>query len=324
MSGVVKVYEQGGPEVLKYEQRDIGKPDSDEVLIRQTAIGINYLDTYFRKGDFSPSQLPFVNGFEAAGVIEEVGRSVTDFKKGDRIAYQLAMGAYAEHRILGTNRLVKIPEFISDEAAASIMLKGMTAEYLLHREYKVGPDDTILIHAASGGVGSLMVPWAKALGATVIGTVSTQKKADRIKELGADHAILYQDVDFVEAVNEITDGSGVSVIFDGVGKTTFEKGFDCLAIFGVNIMFGWASGKVEPYDPHKLNGKSHRISNPSVGHYTGTREMLDLSASRLFKAIEDGVIKNFEPNHRYKLAETNEAHADLEDRKTSGSIVLIP
>ena len=323
MTGVIHIYEQGKPEVLRYEQIDVGEPKSGQVRLRQTAVGVNFLDVYFRNGDFSLPASPFIDGFEAVGIVEAVGEGVTHTKVGQRVAYQMVRGAYAEVRVMSADRLIPLPDSISDEQAAAIMLKGTTAEYLVRRVYSVKPDDTILVHAAAGGVGLLICQWAKHLGSTVIGTVSSKEKAELAKNHGCDYPIIYTQEDFVERVNEVTDGNGVPVIYDGVGKSTFHRNFDCLATFGLNVLFGWASGKVEPLDVHKLNSQSHAVVNPSVGHYTGTRELLEESAAALFEVISKGVVIT-NVNHRYPLSDAAQAHADLEARQTTGSVILLP
>lgn len=322
MAHAIHIYEQGGPDVLRYEPIEIEKPKAGQVRLRQTAIGVNYLDTYFRKGDFPLPSSPFIDGFEAAGVIEELGEGVTDLEVGQRVAYQLVKGAYTDMRTLSAERLVPLPDTISDEQAAAMMLKGTTAEYLVRRVYPVKAGDPILVHAAAGGVGSLLCQWAKHLGATIIGTVSSQEKADLARANGCDHPILYTQEDYVDCVNEITDGKGVPVIYDGVGRSTFHRNFDCLATFGVNVLFGWASGQVEPLDVHRLNSKSQVVVNPSLGHYTGTRELLLESAQALFDVVSKGAV-SINVNHRYPLANAAQAHADLEARRTKGSVVLV-
>ena len=323
MAHAIQIYEQGGPDVLRYEPIEVGQPEAGQVRLRQTAIGVNFLDVYFRKGDFPMPGSPFVNGFEAAGVVEEVGEGVTNVQVGQRVAYQLVRGAYADMRTMPAERLVPLPDTISDEQAAAILLKGTTAEYLVRQVYPVKAGDTILVHAAAGGVGLLLCQWAKQLGATVIGTVSSQAKAELVKAHGCDFPIIYTQEDFVERVNHFTGGNGVPVIYDGVGRSTFHRNFDCLATFGVNVLFGWASGKVEPLDVHRLNRKSHVVVNPSVGHYTGTRDRLLESAQALFDVVSKGAVA-ITTNHQYSLADAAQAHADLEARRTKGSVVLLP
>lgn len=323
MANAVQIYEQGAPNVLRYEPIEVSKPKTGQIRLRQTAIGVNYLDIYFRKGDFPMPESPFINGFEAAGIVEEVGDDVTEVQVGQRVAYQLVRGAYTEMRTMPAERLVPLPDAISDEQAAAMMLKGTTAEYLVRQVYPVKAGDTILVHAAAGGVGLLLCQWAKHLGATVIGTVSSDEKSELAKANGCDYPIIYTQEDFVERVNFLTNGNGVPVIYDGVGQSTFHRNFDCLATFGVNVLFGWASGQVEPLDVHRLNRKSHVVVNPSLGHYTGTRDRLLTSAQALFDVVSKGAI-SIDVNHRYALADVAQAHTDLEARRTKGSVVLLP
>ena len=319
---VVRFRQQGGADTLEPHATEIGDPGPREVRVRQTAVGVNYLDVYVRRGDFGVAEGPGETGFEAAGVIEAVGEGVMGLSVGDRVAYQLVKNAYASHRVMAPDRLVRLPDDIADETAAAIMLKGMTAEYLLRRFRTVGPDHTILVHAASGGVGTLLTQWAKHLGATVIGTVGLEEKAEAAKVRGVDHAIVYTSEDFVARVNEVTDGRGVDIVYDGVGRATFARNFEALAPMGTNALFGWASGRPDPVDVNALNGKSHEIGNPSLGHYTATRAQIDESASALFDVVRSGAVKA--ETQRYPLAEAARAHADLEARRTSGSVLLIP
>lgn len=323
MVGVIQVHNFGNPEVLRYENVSIGKPGKGEVRLRQTAVGLNFLDVYFRKGDFTIDELPFVPGHEGAGVIEEIGEGVTNFQVGQRVAYQLVMGSYAEMRIIPVDRLVPLPDWLGNEDAAALMLKGMTAEYLVRRVYPVKAGDFILIHAVAGGVGSILCQWAKHLGATVIGTVSTVEKAELVKTLGCDFPILYKEEDFVARVKDITNGEGVPVVYDGVGKSTFLKSLDCLKSRGLMVIFGWSSGKVEPFDIHLLNARSLSIANPNLGAYTSNRTELLESANALFDVVGSGAIK-VKVNHKYLLKDAAQAHTDLESRKTTGSTLLIP
>lgn len=264
---VVRFRQQGGADALQPHTVEIGDPGPGEVRVRQTAVGVNHLDVYVRRGDF-----------EAAGVVQAVGEGLTGVSEGDRVAYRLVKNAYASHRVMAPDRLVRLPDDITDETAAAIMLKGMTAEYLLRRFRAIGPEHTILVHAASGGVGTLLTQWAKHLGAAVIGTVGSEEKAELARTRGVDHAIVYTSEDFVARVREVTDGRGVDVAYDGVGRATFARNFEALAPMGTNALFGWASGRPDPVDVNALNGKSHEIGNPSLGHYTATR------ASRLTRA----------------------------------------
>lgn len=323
MVGVIRVHEHGGPEVLRYENVEIVKPGPGEVRLRQTAVGLNFLDVYFRKGDITVKDMPFVPGHEGAGVVEAVGEGVTDSMVGQRVAYQLVMGSYAEERIISASRLVPLPDSISDEQGAAMMLKGMTAEYLVRRTYPVKPGETILIHAAAGGVGLILCQWAKHLGATVIGTVSTPKKAELVKAHGCDYPILYQEEDLVARVKDITGGEGVPVVYDGVGQATFMKSLDCLKPRGLMVLFGWSSGKVEPLNVHMLNAKSLSVTNPNLATYTASRTELLESAKALFDVVGSGAVK-IEVNQRYPLKDAAQAHADLESRRTTGSTLLVP
>jgi len=317
------LHKNGGPEVLTWEDISVGKPGKGEVLLRQTAIGLNFIDVYHRTGLY-PITLPGSIGSEAAGVVEEIGEGVTDLKVGQRVAYAGGPpGAYVEKRVLPADRLVPLPDGIEDTVAASIMLQGMTTEYLLERTYKVKKGDTILFHAAAGGVGLLAVQWAKSLGATVIGTVGSQAKAELAKAHGADHVIDYSKEDFVARVKEITDGKGVPVVYDSVGRDTFLKSLDCLSPFGLLALFGASSGPVPDFNPGILAGKgSLYLTRPTLATYAAKVEDLRHSAKRLFDQVLSGAVK---PNigQTYKLSEAAQAHTDLEARKTTGSTVLV-
>jgi NADPH2:quinone reductase len=313
----------GGPEVLTWKDITVAKPGPGEVLLRQTAIGLNFIDVYHRTGLY-PIPLPGSIGSEAAGIVEEVGEGVTDLKIGQRVAYAGgAPGAYVEKRILAADRLVPLPDGIDDKIAASIMLQGMTTEYLLERTYKVKKGDTILFHAAAGGVGLLAVQWAKSLGATVIGTVGSAAKADLAKAHGADHVIDYSKEDFVARVREITGGKGVPVVYDSVGKDTFLKSLDCLSPYGLLALFGASSGPVPDFNPGILAGKgSLYLTRPTMATYVAKVEDLRHSAKRLFDQVLSGAVKPT-IGQTYKLSEAAQAHRDLEARKTTGSTVLI-
>ena len=323
MSKGIILHKNGGPEVLTWEDISVGKPGKGEVLLRQTAIGLNFIDVYHRTGLY-PITLPGSIGSEAAGVVEEIGEGVTDLKVGQRVAYAGGPpGAYVEKRVLPADRLVPLPDGIEDTVAASIMLQGMTTEYLLERTYKVKKGDTILFHAAAGGVGLLAVQWAKSLGATVIGTVGSQAKAELAKAHGADHVIDYSKEDFVARVKEITDGKGVPVVYDSVGRDTFLKSLDCLSPFGLLALFGASSGPVPDFNPGILAGKgSLYLTRPTLATYAAKVEDLRHSAKRLFDQVLSGAVK---PNigQTYKLSEAAQAHTDLEARKTTGSTVLV-
>jgi len=325
MEKAVIIHETGGPEVLRWEAYDPGQPKSGEVLLRQEAVGLNYIDVYHRSGLYPLPALPAIPGLEGAGVVESVGEGVSEFKAGDRVAYAgLPPGAYAEARIIPAHRLVKLPEAISTRQAAAMMLQGMTARYLLHGCFTVQAGDHILIHAAAGGVGSIVCQWAKHLGATVIGTVGSPAKADVAAGNGCDHPILYRDEDFVSRVKEITQGKGVDVVYDSVGQATFMQSLDCLRPMGMMVSFGQSSGPIPPLDTGILAAKgSLFLTRPSLMTYTAEREDLLAHARDLFSVVEKGAVK-IEVRRTYPLAEASKAHRDLEDRKTTGSTVLIP
>ncbi len=325
MGKAIRLYETGGPEVLKWEDFDPGSPGSAEVLIRHEAVGLNFIDIYHRTGLYPLPALPAVPGMEGAGIVEEVGNEVTDFVKGDRVAYAgLPPGAYAESRLIPAHRLIKLPDKISAKQAAAMMLQGMTARYLLKGCYRVGTGDTILIHAAAGGVGSIVCQWAKYLGATVIGTVGSYEKAEIAQSNGCDYPILYRDEEFVEAVKKITHGRGVDVVYDSVGNATFMKSLDCIRPLGMMVSFGQASGPIKPFDPAVLSSKgSLFLTRPTLMTYTEKREDLVAHAQDLFEVIIKGVV-NVRIKQIYSLSDAAKAHQDLESRKTTGSSVLIP
>ncbi len=322
MTKAIRIHEAGGPEVLKYEDVDTGDVGPGEVRLKQTAIGLNFIDVYQRTGMYPIGDLPKTLGMEAAGVIEEVGDGVEGFAVGDRVAYAMGLGAYAEERVWGTDRLVKLPDAIDDETAAAMMLQGMTAYYLLNRTYQVKAGDTILFYAAAGGVGLIACQWAKHLGATVIGCVGTQEKAELAKAHGCDHPILYRDENVPERVKEITGGEGVAVVYDSVGKDSFDDSLDCLRPFGLMVSFGSASGPVDPFNIAALGPKgSLHLTRQTLGTHTATRALLDECAGALFDMVGGGNVK-INVNQTYPLAETEQAHRDLEARKTTGSTVL--
>ena len=325
MSKALRIHQPGGPDVLQWEEIDVGAPGPGQVHIRQTAVGLNYIDTYHRSGLYPLEDLPCVIGMEAAGVVELVGPDVTDLRQGDRVAYGVGpIGAYAEERLMPADRLVKIPEAISDQQAAAMMLKGLTTHYLLRRTYEVKPLDTILIHAAAGGVGLIACQWAKHLGATVIGTVGSAEKAELARSHGCDHPILYQEENFVERVREITNGEGVPVVYDGVGQATFSGSLDCLRPLGLLVSFGQASGSVPPVNIAPLATKgSLFLTRPTLINYVGKREDLVANAAELFDVVEKGTVK-ISIRQTYPLEEASNAHRDLEGRKTTGATVLIP
>jgi NADPH2:quinone reductase len=324
MTHAIRFRQTGGPEVLEWREVEVGKPGPREVRLRHTAIGLNYIDTYHRTGLY-PVPLPSGLGIEAAGVIEEVGVKVKDLKPGDRVAYAGGpVGAYAQARVMPAERLVKLPKTIRDQQAAAAMLKGMTAEYLLRRTYKVKPGETILIHAAAGGVGLIMCQWAKALGAKVIGTVSSEAKAVLAKKHGCHFPIITTRESFVERVHQITRGKRLPVVYDSVGKDTFMGSLDCLVPRGLLVMFGNASGAVPPFDLLLLTAKgSLFVTRPTLANYTATRQDLLHTANALFKVIAAGAVK-IAINQTYALRDAAHAHRDLETRKTTGSTVLLP
>ena len=321
MPHAIQIHELGGPEVLKWEEVAVGDPGPGEVRLRQEAAGVNFIDVYHRTGLY-PQPLPFIPGVEGAGVVEVVGSDVTSVQVGDRVAYGGPIGGYAEVRLIPAERVVKLPDGISAEAAAAMMLKGMTAEMLLKRVYPVKAGDTILVHAAAGGVGLILCQWAKALGATVIGTVGSDEKAELAHAHGCDHPIIYTRQDFVTEVERITGGAKVAVVYDGVGRDTFMKSLDCLARRGMMASFGNASGPVDPFDALLLARKgSLFLTRPTLYDYTLDPADLQLSARALFDVVESGKVK-IEIGQRFALADAAEAHRALEARKTSGSTVL--
>ena len=322
MSNVVRIHQVGGPEVLRWEDVDVGNPEAGQTLIRQTAAGLNYIDTYHRTGLYPVASLPVVLGMEGAGVVEAVGQGVKEVSVGDRVAYCMAIGGYAERRLVQARVLVRLPDGISDEQGAAMMLKGCTAQYLLRRTYTVKPGETILIHAAAGGVGLIACQWAKLLGATVIGTVGSPDKAAVAKAHGCDHTINYKTEHFVERVREITHGAGVPVVYDSVGKDTFTASLDCLRPRGLMVSFGQSSGAIPPFSPGVLATKgSLFLTRPTLVNYTSTREELVATANQLFDVVLKGAVK-IEVNQTYPLNQTAQAHRDLEARKTTGSTVL--
>jgi NADPH2:quinone reductase len=311
----------GGPEVLEWKETDVADPGPGQALIRHAAIGLNYIDTYQRSGLY-PVQLPAVIGNEGAGVVEKVGPGVTEVKPGDRVAYAGVVGAYAEARLINADRLVKIPDGISDEQAAAMMLKGMTAQYLIRRTHKVQKGETVLFHAAAGGVGLIACQWLKHLGATVIGTVGSDAKAELAKKNGCDHPIVYTREDFVARVHEITKGAKLPVVYDSVGKDTFMKSLDCLQPFGLMVTFGQSSGSYGPVDLAILAAKgSLYVTRPTLQTYAAKREDLVATANELFDVVKKGAVK-IAIDQNYKLKDAAQAHRDLHDRKTTGSTVL--
>ena len=320
----IRIEQTGGPEVMQLVDVDLPPPGPGEVRIRQTAVGLNFIDTYHRNGLY-PVKLPSGIGLEAAGVVEETGEGVTHLKKGDRVAYGNGpIGAYAQARNAPANRVSKLPDGISDETAAAMMLKGMTVRYLLRETYKVKSGDTILLHAAAGGIGLIACQWAKALGATVIGTAGSEEKAELARAHGCDHVILYKSEDVPARVRELTGGKGVPVVYDGVGKDTLMMSLDSLQPRGLLASFGNASGPVEGFNVGLLAAKgSLYITRPTLASYVAKDEELQANANDLFDVVKSGKVK-IEVNQSYPLAETVQAHKDLQARKTTGSTILVP
>ena len=324
MVKAIRFEQTGGPEVMQWVDVALGAPGPGEVRIKQEAVGLNYIDVYFRTGHY-PLPLPAGLGMEAAGVVTDVGQGVTRFKTGDRVAYVARPpGAYAEERVLPADALVALPDAISFDDAASAMLQGLTAQYLLRRTYRVQPGETILIHAAAGGVGLFVCQWAKALGATVIGTVGSDEKAALAKAHGCDHAIVYTRENFTERVKEITNGQGVPVVYDSIGRDTYKGSLDCLAPLGYFVSFGSASGPLPPIEAAEFSNRgSLFFTRPTLFSYMAKREWLDAMAAELFDVIGSGKVKT-NIRQRYALKDVAQAHRDLEARKTTGSTILIP
>ena len=325
MTKAICIHETGGPDVLKWEDIEVGEPGPGQARVRHTAVGLNYIDVYGRTGLYPLPSLPHALGMEAAGIVEAIGEGVSDVAVGDRVAYVIAPpGAYSEERLVPADRMVKLPDNISEDTAAAMMLQGMTAQYLLRQTYNVKAGDTILIHAAAGGVGLIVCQWAKHLGATVIGTVGSNEKAELAKAHGCDHAIVYTRENFKDRVKEITEGAGVNVVYDSIGKDTFMDSLDCLKPLGMMVTFGNATGPVDPFPPGMLGQKgSLFLTRPTLFTYMAKREDLMAMAGELFDVVSSGVVK-IEINQTYDLKDTAQAHADLEARKTTGSTILKP
>lgn len=325
MSKAIRIYETGGPDLLRWEEYDPGQPAAGEALVQHEAVGLNFIDVYQRTGLYPLPSLPAVLGLEGAGIVEAVGEGVTEFAAGDRVAYAaVPPGAYAEKRLIPAHRLVKLPDAISTQQGAAMMLQGMTARYLLRGCYDVKAGDTILIHAAAGGVGLIVCQWAHHLGATVIGTVGSEAKAELARAYGCDHAILYNQEDFAERTREITGGKGVDVVYDSVGQATFMKSLDCLRPMGMMASFGQSSGMVPAFDPGLLSAKgSLFLTRPTLMTYTAERDALLAHARDLFEVVQSGAAK-IEVRQTYPLSEAARAHQDLEARKTTGSTILLP
>lgn len=323
MTRAIRVHETGAPEVLRWEEVDVPAPGPGEARIRQTAVGLNYIDIYYREGVYPPAALPYVPGQEGAGVVEAVGPGVADLRPGDRVAYAGGpLGAYAEARVIPADRLVKVPEGIADDTAAAMMLKGMTAQYLLRQTRPIGIGDVIVFHAAAGGVGQIACQWAKHLGATVIGTVGSDAKVDMARASGCDHVIVYSREDVAKRVAEIMGGKKADVVYDGVGQATFEASLDCVRSRGMLVVFGQASGKVPPFDISRLAAKgSLYLTRPTLFGYTATRAELLACAGELFEVVQSGAVK-IPIGRRYPLREAAEAQRALAGRETTGATVL--
>jgi NADPH2:quinone reductase len=327
MTGVVRIYETGAPDVLKWEEAEVGDPGPGQARVRHTAVGLNFVDTVIRRGRyFFMPEFPAILGGEAAGVVEAVGDGVANVKPGDRVAYGTAgTGSYAEERLVPADRLFVLPDAIPDDSAAAMMLKGMTAAYLLTRTYVVKPGDPILVHAAAGGVGTILTQWAKHIGATVIGTVSTEAKAEHAKAHGCDHVLIYGEGEWDGAaeVKELS-GGGVAVAYDSVGRQTFQGSLDSLRPIGMLASFGSASGMLTPEQGAALAAKqSFLYGRVSLANYAGTRDGAEGLVNALFDVVAKGIVK-IEVNQHYPLKDAAQAHADLEGRKTTGSTVLLP
>jgi NADPH2:quinone reductase len=321
MPHAIRVHQTGGPEVLEWQEVEVPAPGPGQVKIRQEAAGLNFIDVYHRTGLYK-QETPFIPGVEGAGIVEAIGPGVSNVRVGDRVTYASQIGGYAEERLIAADRLVKLPDAISTEQAAAMMLQGLTARMLIRAIYRVQQGDTILIHAAAGGVGLIVCQWAKALGATVIGTVGTDEKAEIARAHGCDHPIVYTRQDFVAEVERITSGKKLPVVYDGVGKDTFMKSLDCLRPRGLMVSFGNASGPVDPISPLLLSQKgSLFLTRPTLNHYIATREELEQSANDLFEVVASGKVK-VDVNQRFALKDAAEAHRALEARRTKGSTVL--
>jgi NADPH2:quinone reductase len=325
MAHAIRMATTGGPEVLRWQEYDPGDPGPGEVRVVHEAIGLNFIDVYHRTGLYPVPALPVVPGLEGAGIVDMVGAGVTEFARGDRVAYAgVPLGAYAEVRCMPAHRLVRLPDEIACRQAAAMMLRGMTARYLLKGCFTVKAGDTILIHAAAGGVGSIVCQWAKHIGATIIGTVGSREKAEEARNCGCTHPILYRDTDFVGAVREITGGQGVDVVYDSVGQATFMQSLDCLRPLGTMVSFGQSSGPVPPLDLGVLAARgSLFLTRPSLMHYTARREDLLAHARDLFEVVVAGAVK-IRIGQEYRLQDAARAHRDLEARKTTGSTILLP
>lgn len=328
MTMAAVIHEKGAPDVFRWEEIDPGQPGEGEVLLRNAAIGVNYVDTYHRRGIPHPwpvPPLPVVLGFEGAGRVEAVGPGVTDFSPGDRVAYALPPhGAYAQERVYPVHNLLKAPDGIEDVTLAAMMLKGLTAQYLLRRTYAVQPGDTVVVHAAAGGMGLILCQWAKHLGATVVGTVSSNEKAEQASACGCDHPVIHTRDSFQAKVMEVTNGEGCAVVYESIGKDTFRESMDCLAPMGMLACYGHASGAPDPVDVIELGAKgSLFLTRPAIMHYMAKRHDLEASANELFDVVLSGAVR-IAVNHTHPLRDVAEAHRAIEERRTTGSTVLMP
>jgi len=324
MTHAIRIHEYGGPEALVWEEVEVGRPGPGEVKLRQTVVGLNYIDTYNRSGLYPLPELPAVLGREAAGVVEETGEGVSELRPGDRVAYAMPVGGYAEQRLVAADQLVPLPDGIDDRQAAAVMLKGLTAHYLLRKTYVVRPGDVILVHAAAGGVGLLLCQWAAHLGAIVIGTVGSPEKAALARAHGCHHPVLYKDESFVERVRELTHGQGVPVVYDSVGQATFMDSLDCLAPLGLMVSYGQSSGPVAPLQVTTLSAKgSLFLTRPTLATYVARREDLLANSRELLDLVAAGVLR-LTIGQTYPLADAARAHRDLEARRTTGSTLLLP
>ncbi len=323
MPHAIRIHDFGGPEAMRWEEVQIGAPGPGEIRVRHHAVGLNYIDVYHRTGLYPQPEMPFTLGTEGAGVVTAVGDGVSEFAPGDRIAYAGPIGAYSQERIMPADRAVKLPDAIGFETAAAMMLQGMTTRYLLHRTYPVGPQTTLLFHAAAGGVGLIACQWAASLGATIIGTVGSAEKAELARAHGCTHVINYREQDFVQAVRELTGGQGCDVVYDSVGKDTFPGSLDCLKPLGLWVTFGNASGPVPPFETGLLAKKgSLFMTRPTLFTYIARREDLLQTAGDLFDMVSSGKVK-INVNQTYPLSQAAQAHRDLESRRTTGSTVFL-
>ena len=323
MTHAVRIHSNGGPEVLQWEEVEVAEPKTGEAIVRQVAAGLNFIDVYFRTGLYKVPAFPSAIGNEGAGVVEAVGDGVTEVAVGDRVAYCMSLGSYTQRRLIPAKQLVKIPRGITEEQAAAAMLKGCTVQYLIRQTYPVQAGETVLFHAAAGGCGLIACQWLKHLGVRVIGTVGTAEKADLARAHGCDHPIVYTEENFVDRVKELTDGRGVPVVYDSVGRDTFNDSLECLQPRGLMVSFGNASGAVEPFAPALLAAKgSLFLTRPTLATYTATRADLEKTSADLFGVLSSGAVKA-EVNQTYPLENAAQAHRDLEARKTTGSTILL-